>query len=88
MPLRNAPSKLKIVTYITGVEKIRAEVFAKAEGLTLSEWVRQAILDKMKADRATELPTAQRAHSPTAKELLQDFIIGDINSPDTDLDNG
>lgn len=95
MPLRNAPSKLKVVAYLTPVEKIATEAKAKVYGTTLSEYLRMLVIrDLSTGPQAQPIINADH-HLPTGRELLKDFIFGDVpvaepiaTSPDTDLDNG
>ncbi len=81
MPIRNAPSKIPIVGYVTVVEKSELEMLAKAAQLTLSEYIRELCVRAIAAFNQSPItmqapaPAAQ----PRARDLLKDFQFGDIN---------
>lgn len=87
MPIRNAPSKVKVVTYLTPIEKVESELFAQSRGLSLSEWIRQAAVHALENAHAINIPPAPRASNtthtplPTARDLLSDYQFGDLSDP-------
>jgi hypothetical protein len=81
-----AMRKVKTYTFLTHLERAEAESIAQAKQLTLSEWIREAVILNLSGPRPAlvvnpSLPTNH--HLPTSKELLNDFVFGDLN--DTQL---
>ena len=85
MPIKSAPSKIKVVTYLTQIERIEAEGIARQRQLSLSEWVRQCITTATASHKIGAFipPTPSVAHQPLpdVHTLKSDFIFGDINEP-------
>lgn len=85
MPIKTSPSKVKIVSYLTHIERAEAEVKAKERQLSLSEWVRIVLCNELSKEPdsiiAHQAPTSRFENLPQGKDFLRDFQFGDLGDP-------
>ncbi len=79
-----APRKVKVYTFLTSIERAEAQTMARSRQTTLSEWIRMLIVAALTPANLGPPQSKQSIVSalPQAKDLLKDYVIGDIHESD------
>lgn len=84
MPIKNTPSKVKVVSYLTHIERGEAEMMAKERQLSLSEWIRLVLCKELgkEPDSIIARPAQEMKpyrNLPQAGDFLKDFQFGSLD---------
>jgi hypothetical protein len=81
--------KTKCYTFLTHIERAEIQVRANDRGLTLSEFLRQLVLNELSKHEVRQEALVSQAPThvmPSAQDLLRDFQFGSVDPIDSTED--